>query len=144
MNSAAKNILALDYGKKRWGLVYCNELRVVFTLPAATQATFNERLAYFQNLIKERQITHLVVGLPLTLEGGKSELTLEVERVIENTLQPLGLPITTIDEGLSSYEAESQIPKQKIKKGLQKRDGTVDSKAAALILEDFLSQNPNL
>lgn len=135
------NILAIDYGKKRWGLAFCDELRVVFTLPAATQTSFSERLAYFRKIIKDRQVTHLLVGLPLTLEGGKSALTLEVERFITETLTPLGLPITPIDETLSSFEAQSQIPKQKIKKGLQKRDGTVDSKAAALLLEDFLSQN---
>jgi putative Holliday junction resolvase len=137
-----KVFLSVDYGRKRWGLAWCDELRVVFTIPAATQPSFNERLAYLKGEILERKVTHLIVGLPLTLEGNKSELTLEVERFIKDTLAPLGLPVTTVDEGLSSFEAESQIPKQKIKKGLQKRDGTVDSKAAALILEDYLTQNP--
>ena len=136
-----KNILAIDYGTRRWGLAFCDELRVVFTLPAATQTSFNERLAYFKELIAQRRVTDLVVGLPLTLEGQKSALTIEVEQFIEKTLKPLGLPLHTVDEGLSSYEAEASIPKQKIKKGLQKRDGTVDSKAAALLLEEFLAQH---
>lgn len=137
-----KNILALDYGKKRWGLAFCDELRVVFSIPAATQATFDERLAYFKEVLQERRVTDLLVGLPLTLEGQKSEVTLAVEAFIEKILKPLGLPIHTVDEGLSSYEAEASLPKQKIKKGLQKRDGTVDSKAAALLLEEYLAQHP--
>lgn len=139
-----KRFLAIDYGTKRWGLAYTDELRVVFALPAATQVFFNERLAYLKDLISTRKVTDLVVGLPLTLEGEKSALTLEVERFIEKTLQPLGLTLHTVDEGLTSATAESELPKQKIKKGLQKRDGTVDSRAAALILEEFLLQNPDL
>lgn len=138
----SKNILALDYGKKRWGLAACDELRIVFALPAITQPTFPERLEAFKKLLVERRIGHLVVGLPLTLEGNKSALTLEVERFIEGFLRPLGLPITTVDEGLSSYAAEASIPKRKVKQGRAVRDGTVDSKAAALLLEEFLSQNP--
>ena len=140
---SAEKILSIDYGKKRWGLAFCDELRVVFALSALTQAAFNERFAGLKAIVKERQISRLVLGLPITLEGNKSELTLEVERFAKDILMPLGLPITLIDEALSSYEAENSIPKQKIKKGFQKRDGTVDSKAAALILEDYLAQNPN-
>ena len=136
------NILAIDYGKKRWGFAFSDELRLVFMLPAATQASFDERLAELKRLVSERRITRLVVGMPLTLEGNKSSLTIEVERFIEEVLKPFGLPIATVDEGLSSYEAEASIPKQKIKKGLQKRDGTVDSKAAAIILEEYLGQLP--
>ena len=135
-----KNILAIDYGKKRWGFAFCDELRVVFALPAATQVSFQERLMCLKELISKRKVNQLVVGLPLTLEGKKSSLTLEVERFIQETLSPLGLPVATIDEALSSFEAEASLPKQKIKKGLQKRDGTVDSKAAAIILEEYLSQ----
>ena len=142
-----KNILSIDYGKKRWGLATCNELRVVFTLPAATQPAFSDKLTYLKKIIAERKIQRLVVGLPLTLEGNKSPLTLEVERFIKEILTPLGLPIATVDEGLSSYEAEASIPKQKIKKGLQglkRGEGTVDSKAAALLLEEYLAQNNEL
>ena len=136
-----KNILALDYGTKRWGLAFCDELRVVFALPAATQLSFEERVTYLKGVIKQRQVSLLLVGLPLTLEGNKSALTLGVESFIEKTLQPLGLPIQTIDEGLSSYAAESATPKPKMKKGRPVRDGTVDSKAAALLLEDYIAQH---
>jgi putative Holliday junction resolvase len=136
-----KNILAIDYGKKRWGFAFCDELRIVFTLKAATQASFEERLAHLSQLIKERHVGLLVVGFPLTLEGQKSALTIEVEKFIEKHLKPLNIRIKTVDEGLSSYQAESEIPKQKIKKGLQKNKGEVDSKAAAILLEEYLSQN---
>jgi putative Holliday junction resolvase len=135
-------ILAIDYGKKRWGLAFCDELRVVFTLPALIQMSFNERLENLRAIVKERRISRLVLGLPITLEGNKSQLTIEVERFAKEILTPFGLPITFVDEALSSYVAEASLPKEKIKKGFQKRDGTVDSKAAALILEDYLSQHP--
>lgn len=145
MNSkkVSKNILAIDYGRKRWGLAACDELRIVFVLPAITQVFFNKRLDALIRVVRERGINQLVVGLPLTLEGNKSSLTIEVEKFIKEILEPMGLPIATVDEGLSSYVAESGLPKQKIKKGFQKRDGTVDSKAAALLLEEYLVQNPN-
>ncbi len=137
-----KRILALDYGRKRWGLAFCDELRVVFTLPAATQTHFEERLAYFKETLVSRKINLILVGLPLLPSGDKSPLTIEVETFIKNILTSLNIPIRTIDETLSSFEAESTLPKPKIKKGHPQRDGTVDSKAAALLLEEYLAQHP--
>jgi len=136
-----KNILAIDYGKKRWGLAFCDELRVVFTLPAAVQLAEKERFTHLESLLKSRKVDTLLVGLPLSLEGQKTPMTEEVEKFIE-VLKKYNLPIKTIDEALSSYSAAESLPKKSLKKGLPKRDGSVDSKAAALILEDFLGQNP--
>ena len=137
-----KVFLAVDYGRKRWVSAGATSyvLFLLFRQPCNYRSVNDLRI--LRKSLPKRKVTHLIVGLPLTLEGNKSELTIEVERFIKDILEPLGLPIVTVDEGLSSFEAESQIPKQKIKKGLQKRDGTVDSKAAALLLEDYLAQNP--
>jgi putative Holliday junction resolvase len=133
-----KNILGIDYGRKRWGLAFCDELRIVLPIPAATQATYKERLAQLEAEIKTRRVDTLVLGLPLTLEGEKTEMSEEVER-FKGELTRYNLPIYTVDEALSSYVSESMLAKPKVKNGRLPRDGRVDSQAAALILEDFLS-----
>lgn len=134
-----KNILAIDYGKKRWGLAYCDELRIVFTLPANTQETHKERFEALKSIIEQRKISAIVLGLPLTLDGEETAMSGEV-RKFQEELSVLKLPIFLVDEALSSYEASSILPKKSLKRGLPKRDGTLDSKAAALILEDFIAQ----
>jgi putative Holliday junction resolvase len=133
-----KNILAIDYGRKRWGLAFCDELRIVLPIPAATQPTYKERLAFFESVLATRRIDTLVLGLPLTLEGEKTEMSKEVER-FKSELGVYKLPIFTVDEALTSYSAEAMMVKPKVKKGRLARDGKLDSHSAALILEEFLN-----
>jgi putative Holliday junction resolvase len=48
------------------------------------------------------------------------------------------LPVHLVDERLTSAEAESTIPKQKLRD--LRSSGIIDSRAATLILQDFLNQ----
>ena len=132
------NILAVDYGKKRWGLAFCDELRVVFTLPAATQDDFKDRVAYLLRVMKERRITQVVMGLPLTLKGDRTAWTEEVEKFAREFIEPTGVKVDWVDEAMSSVEAAAKQPRRKIKQGRAPRDGTLDSAAAAIILEEWL------
>jgi len=134
-----KNILAIDYGKKRWGLAHCDELRIVFTLPAITQSTHKERFNELKKIIEVKKISAIVLGLPLSLEGQPTAMSEAILQFKEDLLV-FNIPIFTVDEALSSYEASSSLPKKSLKHGLPKRDGTLDSKAAAVILEDFIAQ----
>jgi putative Holliday junction resolvase len=48
------------------------------------------------------------------------------------------LPVHLVDERLTSYEAEQAIPKHK--RRALRATGLIDSRAACLILQDFLNQ----
>jgi putative Holliday junction resolvase len=48
------------------------------------------------------------------------------------------LPVHFVDERLTSYEAEDTIPKSR--RRAVRASGLIDSRAATLILQDFLDQ----
>jgi putative Holliday junction resolvase len=82
--------------------------------------------------LKEWEIEKLIVGLP---RGGSSEE--EMERRIRHfvSLLDLTIPVVYIDEQGSSFEAK-EMTMGTLK---HKRDGRIDSIAAQIILERYLS-----
>ena len=62
----------------------------------------------------------------------------EAEAAAEKLRTELGLPVHLVDERLTSYEAESTIPKSKRRD--VRASGIIDSRAATLILQDYLDQ----
>jgi putative Holliday junction resolvase len=61
----------------------------------------------------------------------------EAEALAEKLRAALGLPVHLIDERLTSHEAESTIPPAK--RRALRAGGIVDSRAATLILQDYLN-----
>ncbi|MEN9661594.1 MAG: hypothetical protein RL324_543 [Verrucomicrobiota bacterium] len=128
--------LGIDYGTKRIGLSYGDELGVATPLPALTEADPAKRRAALLAVVKQRRITDLVIGLPLNMDDSHGPKAKEAEALAVQLRIELALPVHLIDERLTSYEAESTIPKSKRRE--VRASGIIDSRAATLILQDFL------
>jgi len=133
------NCLGIDYGERRIGLSYGDDLGVATPLPALTQADPAARLAALRAHIAQRRITDLVLGLPLNMDDTKGYKAREVETFAARLAAEFRLPVHYIDERLTSHEAESTIPKSK--RRAIRASGLIDSRAATLILQDFLDQH---
>ena len=133
--------LGIDYGTKRVGLAQGDEIGVATPLPALIDADPAARWLKLSELIKQRRITDLVLGYPYNMDGSVGFKAKEVDAFAEKLKTQFGLPVHLVDETLTSYAAESTIAK---KSRRDVRDsGLVDSRAACLILQDFLDQkNP--
>jgi putative holliday junction resolvase len=132
------NCLGLDYGTKRIGLSYGDEVGVAVPLAAITDADDASRWEKIGAVIKQRRITDLVLGYPYNMDGSAGFKAKEVDAFAAQLRERFGLPVHLVDETLTSYEAESSIPK-KSRRGVRD-SGLIDSRAAALILQDFLDQ----
>ena len=128
--------LGIDYGTKRIGLSYGDELGVATPLPALTEADPAKRRTSLLEVVRQRRITDLVIGLPLNMDDSHGPKAKEAEALAAQLRIDLGLPVHLIDERLTSYEAESTIPKSKRRE--VRASGIIDSRAATLILQDFL------
>jgi putative Holliday junction resolvase len=136
--------LGIDYGTKRVGLAQGDELGVATPLPALIDADEAVRWAKLGETIRQRRITDLVLGYPYNMDGSAGFKAKEVDAFAERLKQQFGLPVHLVDETLTSYAAEATVPK---KSRRDVRDsGLIDSRAACLILQDFLDQKhpPNL
>ncbi|MCM2275847.1 MAG: Holliday junction resolvase RuvX [Candidatus Didemnitutus sp.] len=135
--------LGIDYGAKRIGLAHGDEVGVATPLPAVLEAAGEARWAKLGEAIKARRITDLVVGYPYNMDGSAGFKAKEVEAFVAELKARFALPVHLIDETLTSYAAESSI-KKKDRRGVRD-SGLIDSRAATIILQDFLDQrNPPL
>ena len=130
------NYLGIDWGEKRIGLAYANEVGVAVPLPAAVAATKKKRFEHIESIIIARSIHEIVCGYPLNMDGSVGFKANEVDAFILETEERFGLPVHRADERLSS-DSVKQIIKQQ-KKKLTRESGEIDSRAAALILQDFI------
>lgn len=130
--------IGIDYGERRVGVSFGDELGVATPLPALVQATEAERLEALAALIRERRATDLVFGYPYNMNGSIGFKAREVDKFIEKLTARINLPTHRIDERLTSQEAAKAFPKGRDDE--LRRSGKIDSVAATLILQDFLDQ----
>jgi putative Holliday junction resolvase len=132
--------LGIDYGEKRIGLAYGDELGVATPLAAAVAGEFAERMQRIRNLIKERGVTDLVVGFPYNMDGSTGFKAREVESFIAQLEAAFCLPVHRVDERLSSRAAQDALGLRGHRERELRKSGIIDSAAAALILQDWLNQ----
>lgn len=133
--------LGIDYGTKRVGLAHGDEVGVATPLPAVLEPAGEPRWARLTEVIRTRRITDIVVGYPYNMDGSAGFKAKEVDAFVEELKARFGLPVHLVDETLTSYAAESSI-KSKDRRAVRD-SGLIDSRAAAIILQDFLDQrNP--
>ena len=130
--------LGIDYGARRIGLSYGDELGVATPLPALVQADETKRWIGLLGVITQRRITEVVIGYPLNMDDTPGFKAKEVEAFAVRLREAVQLPVHLVDERLTSYEAESTIAKSKRRD--VRASGIIDSRAATLILQDYLNQ----
>jgi putative pre-16S rRNA nuclease len=135
---ASFRCLGIDHGAKRIGLSYGDELGVAVPLPALTAADPAVRWEQLAAAIRQRRITDLVLGHPLNMDGSAGPKAREIEAFAARLRGAFGIPVHLVDERLTSYEAEATVPKRE--RRAVRASGLVDSRAACLILQDYLNQ----
>ncbi|MGF1449187.1 MAG: Holliday junction resolvase RuvX [Opitutales bacterium] len=136
------NYLGIDYGTKRIGLAVA-EAGIAFPIEAATQPDEATRLQHLEAVIQAKRVQALVVGLPLNEDGTAGPMAAAAEQFAKDLEKRFNLPVYRQDEYGSSQAADAQAPVGKTRHGVRQRQterqsGTRDSRAAAIILQDFL------
>jgi putative Holliday junction resolvase len=136
MSNASMRFLGIDHGTRRIGLAYGDDIGVATPLPAITAEDPAKQWAGLGALLRERRVTEVVVGHPINMDGSSGPKAKEVEAFAQRIQSEFGLPVHLVDERLTSYEAESTIPPSK--RRAVRKAGLVDSRAATIILQDYL------
>ena len=130
--------LGIDYGARRIGLSYGDELGVATPLPALIEADPAKRWTALVAVVTQRRITDLVIGYPLNMDDTAGFKAKEVDAFAVRLRDEVKLPVHLVDERLTSYEAESTIAKSRRRD--VRASGIIDSRAATIILQDYLNQ----
>jgi putative Holliday junction resolvase len=80
----------------------------------------------------------LVVGLPMSLEGEEHELSKRCRRFANQLGGRFGLPVSLVDERLTSVEAEARL--REMGRASHGNKAALDSLAAQEILQDYFSK----
>ena len=141
--SAPRLLLGFDYGTKQIGVAVgqaiTGQARELCVLKAQNGVPDWDKV---EALIKEWQPDAIVVGLPLNMDGTPSEMSERAEKFARRLHGRYQLPVHTHDERLTTFEAKGQRLAQGQRGGY--RDNPVDALAAALLLEGWLEQHPNI
>jgi putative Holliday junction resolvase len=131
------NYLGVDYGTKRIGLAWADELGIALPIgafPGVDQPDWKNKIG---KVIGEKKIDEIIVGYPIHMDGTVGVRAIEVDRFIAELENTFKLSVFRVDERLTSIAAEEGMGKRSAKK--KKQDpGWVDASAAGLILSDFI------
>ena len=135
-------LLGLDVGTKTIGLATCDsEWRFATPLETLRRGKFTADLERLRAIAERERIAGLVVGLPLSMDGGDSPRTQSV-RAFARNLAPIGLPLLLWDERWSTVAVERAMVAADMSRA--KRAEKVDAHAAAHILQGAIDALANL
>jgi putative holliday junction resolvase len=130
-------ILALDHGTVRIGVAISDELKTIAqpleTIPAEPFPAFLERL---QQLLREKEVELILVGLPRNMDGSLGPAAHKVEEFVASLQGAVAVPIKTLDERLTSVQANRVLIQAGVRR--ERRRAKVDPIAAAILLQGYL------
>ena len=123
-------VLALDYGSARCGVAVSDPTGTLATpLEPVLRPGTKKGFARVRSLVTELGAERVVLGLPLSLSGRDSAQTIETRAFAERLAAAVPVPVELYDERFTTALA--------LKAG---GSGSLDSRAAAVLLEEWLSR----
>lgn len=128
-----KTVLAIDYGLERVGLALASDgaPQRLQTLP--NNEYLRKQLA---DIIADRNVDTVVVGLPRTSDGADTAWTEKVRLFAKELAGTVKVPIDLHDEFGTTSEANARLDSQNM--SLQQQRAILDQEAAVVVLEDYL------
>ncbi len=130
-------LLGVDFGLRRVGLAVCDALHILATpLPVVNTTSMRMSIDKVAEVVADRKIGGIVVGLPLNLDGTESVQSGRARAFAKNLQKVTGVPTEMFDERLSTVEADELLAVAGVKRS--ERHKYIDSAAATVILQSYL------
>jgi putative Holliday junction resolvase len=134
-------VAAIDLGSRRIGVAVSDGTGTLASPRCTVERTGDPDVdrASVVAVVLEAEAGHLVVGLPLSLDGRRRQAAMAAEEeagALRALLEPRGVTVETFDERLTTVSAERSLAAAG-RLG-QKRRQVVDQAAAAVLLQAWL------
>jgi putative Holliday junction resolvase len=127
-------VVAVDVGTVRVGVAASDRHRVLASPVETVPAPGHQRVA---DLVREREATLVVVGLPTSLSGRAESSSAEMAREWAASLNALvDVPVELVDERLTTVTAQAAL-RASGRRGKQART-VIDQAAAVALLQGYL------
>ena len=130
-------VLAIDHGTKRMGIALSDETATIAQpLEFIPAEPFNDFLTRLKELIREKQVEQILIGMPRNMDGSYGPAALKVQEFVAVLKETIAIPIKTWDERLTSAQANRMLIQAEVRR--DKRKQRVDAAAAAILLQSYL------
>jgi putative Holliday junction resolvase len=130
-------ILALDHGTRRIGVAISDELKMIAQpLEFIAAEPFIEVVARLKQIIQEKQVELIVVGMPRNMDGSYGPAAARVQEFVSELKKMVPLRIKKWDERLTTAQANRVLIGANVRR--QERKQKVDKMAAAILLQSYL------
>ena len=130
--------MGLDVGDRRIGVALSDETATLASaLTTVTRTGGRKDAAAVAELVRHHEVSAVVVGLPLNMDGTRGPQAEKVLGFVEGLRRRLApVPVVTRDERLTTVEAEEKLREAGL--GWKERKRVVDQAAAVVILQEYL------
>ena len=137
-------VIGVDLGTKRIGIATSDTSGtlaspLVVLLRCGSQQRDHRAI---QDIVVEYEAEHVVVGLPLSLDGSIGKAAQAALAEIKQMAKTITVPITAWDERLSTVTAHEKLMEQRMRAEARRR--IVDKIAAAVLLQGWLDYQGEL
>jgi putative Holliday junction resolvase len=134
---AMNRILGLDFGRARIGVAISDELQML-AHPLETIPANEEPASRVAEIVREKQVEHVVAGIPRQMNGQIGTAATEVIEFVEKLRAILPCPVVTWDERLTTVAAHRAL--RDAGKKTRHTRAYVDQVAAQMILQSYLDR----
>ncbi len=133
--------LGIDFGERRIGLAISDPAgRWALPLDSLERRDDASAIRAIAALAAEEGIGRIVVGEPLRADGSVGSAARRARSFAARLARETGLPVETIDESLTSREADRRLAEAGVRR--DRRAGRRDALAAQLLLQEALDRDP--
>lgn len=137
MTGGPGRVLAIDLGTVRVGLALSDPLRITGQPMGHLQRrTLGKDLRPLQDVVREHEVTQVIVGHPLLMSGETGERALDAEKFADRLRSEIPCPVALWDERLTTVQAQRALIEGNVRR--RDRRHVVDAAAAALLLQSWL------
>jgi putative Holliday junction resolvase len=130
-------VLAIDHGTRRMGLALSDEMGILAQpLEAWPAEPFAQFLARLKEILHDKQVELVLVGMPRNMDGSYGPAALKVQEFVAVLKETIATPIQTWDERLTSAQANRFLIQADVRRS--ERRAKVDKTAAAILLQSYL------
>ncbi len=133
-------IMGLDFGSKTVGVAISDPLLITAQakeiIRRDRENKLRKTLSRIEELCVEYEVSEIVLGLPLHMNGDEGIRAQISREFAEDLERRTGLPVTMLDERLTTVEADEIMMEVGIRR--ENRKEYVDMIAAQIILQDYL------
>ena len=134
-------ILGIDVGTKRIGLAMSDALGITAQGLFTINVEEEDALSKIGEVIAKDDVSEIVVGLPLNMNGSKGPQAIASEAFADNLKEKFHIPVKLWDERMTTMQVERIMIDAGTRRN--KRKKKIDKLAAQVMLQSYLGTNRN-